>query len=181
MRTGLPLAIVAPDGGREETVALDPRSCLPVQQEHDGDESHVTTTWPRWTTVDGVRLPAEAVIKTSRGDEIRIAYTATRINPAIDPALFQPPGVDPRARVPRLTAPVELPAELTQNHVYVQARVNGQGPVALLVDTGAGSLVLDRARATQLGLSGAGSTSRRSSTTRAAWCSSRPTTRSGGP
>jgi hypothetical protein len=38
---------------------------------------------------------------------------------------FQPPGVDPRARVPRLTAPVELPAELTQNHVYVQAKVNG--------------------------------------------------------
>ena len=63
--------------------------------------------------------------------------------------------------MPRLTAPVELPAELTQNHVYVQARVNGQGPVALLVDTGAGSLVLDRTRASQLGLSGAGSTSLR--------------------
>lgn len=90
--------IVAPDGGREETVALDPRSCLPVQQEHDSDEVHVTTTWPRWTTLDGVRLPAEVAIKTSHGDEIRIAYTATRINPAIDPALFQPPGVDPRAR-----------------------------------------------------------------------------------
>jgi predicted aspartyl protease len=153
--------IVAPDGGREETIALDPRSCLPVQQDHDSDEVHVTTTWPRWTTVDGVRLPAEVAIKTSRGDEIRITYTATRINPAIDPARFQPPGVDPRARVPRLTAPVELPAELTQNHVYVQGKVNGQGPVALLVDTGAGSLVLDRARASQLGLRGAGSTSLR--------------------
>ncbi|HEY0476450.1 MAG TPA: aspartyl protease family protein [Kofleriaceae bacterium] len=151
--------IVAADGGRDETIVLDPATCLPRQQEHQTGATHVTITWPRWTTVDGVRLPGEVAIKTSRGDEQRVVYTATRANVALDPALFRAPGIDPRARVPHLAAPLEMPAELTQNHVYVQARVNGQGPVALLVDTGAGSLVIDQTRAAQLGLRGAGSVS----------------------
>ncbi|HSR97523.1 MAG TPA: aspartyl protease family protein [Kofleriaceae bacterium] len=79
----------------------------------------------------------------------------------MEAALFATPGVDPRARVPRLAAPLELPAELTQNHVYVQGRVNGQGPVALLIDTGASGLLLDQARAGELGLRGAGALSLR--------------------
>jgi hypothetical protein len=112
-------------------------------------------------TVEGVRMPAEVLIQSSNGDRQRIVYTATRVNAPIAAAVFAPPGVDPRARVPRLTAPLELPAELTQNHVYVQSRINGKGPVALLVDTGAGSLVLDQARAAALDLRGAGSLSLR--------------------
>jgi Aspartyl protease/PDZ domain len=153
--------IVAAEGGRDETVVLDPQSCVPLKQEHDSGPTHVTISWPRWTTVNGIRLPAEVMIKTSNGDEQRVVYTATRIDAALDGALFRPPGLDPRARVPHLAQPLELPAELTQNHVYVQARVNGKGPIALLVDTGAGDLVLDRARAAELGLQGAGSSSLR--------------------
>lgn len=149
--------IVAADGGLDETVVLDPQTCLPQQQEHDSGPTHVTTRWPRWTTVHGVRLPAEVSIATSDGDQQRVVYTATRVDGALDPALFEPPGLDPRARVPHLSAPLVLPAELTQNHVYVHARVNGKGPLALLVDTGATGLVLDKARAAELGLQGTGS------------------------
>src|SRR5262249_1380057 len=43
-----------------------------------------------------------------------------------------------------------------QNHVYVQAGIDGKGPIALLVDTGANSLILDKPTADRLELRGEG-------------------------
>lgn len=148
--------VVTAAGGLDDHIALDPHTCLPQRLEQDRGPVHVTITWPRWETAGGIRLPAEAAIDLSTGDRERVAYTATRIDPALPAGVFAAPGVDPRARIPHLTEPLSLPAMLTRNHVYIQGRINGKGPAALLVDTGAGGLVLDQARAAALGLSGAG-------------------------
>jgi|GEM_PF-5068946 len=148
--------IVAADGGRDELITLDPASCLPRTGEHTSDDIRVVATYTGWTRVDGVQLPGQIAIESSRGDKQHVSYTTTRLDASIDPAQLAALTVDPRARVPRLTAPVTIPAQLTQNHVYVDAKINGKGPVALLVDTGAGGLLLDLERAKQLGLSGTG-------------------------
>ena len=148
--------VVTADHGADVIVVLDPRTCLPQQQAWQIGRERTTAAWSRWTTVDGIRLPGEVQLTTDVGDTERIEYTATRLDVPEDAARFTAPGLDPRARVPHLTEPVTVPAELTQNHVYVQASINGKGPVSLLVDTGANGVMLDRGRARELGLGGEG-------------------------
>jgi predicted aspartyl protease len=46
----------------------------------------------------------------------------------------------------------EIPAELITNLMVIRGSINGSEPLFLIVDTGAGSSVIDRARAEQLGL-----------------------------
>jgi hypothetical protein len=151
------LVIAAPDGF-ETLFELDPETCLPRKQERFFGPETLTSTFVKWTSVAGVQFPQEIedVLSRSPEDVARTRFTAIEIDEKADPGLFGKPGLDPRTRVPHLDAPIAIPFELTQNHVYVQAGVDGKGPIALLVDTGANSLILDKTAADRLGLRGEG-------------------------
>jgi hypothetical protein len=47
-----------------------------------------------------------------------------------------------------------VPFTFEDNRIFVQCRINGQGPFAFVVDTGAGDFTIDRALAHRLGLHG---------------------------
>ncbi|MCA1826426.1 MAG: aspartyl protease family protein [Myxococcales bacterium] len=151
------LLIAAPEG-YETLFELDPKTCLPRKQERFFGPETVTSTFVRWASAGGVQFPQEIEDVSSRSPEdvTRVRFTATEVDAPADPALFAKPPLDRRMTVPRLDAPVAIPFELTQNHIYIQAGIDGKGPVALLVDTGANSLILDKARADQLDLRGEG-------------------------
>lgn len=59
-----------------------------------------------------------------------------------------------RITLPTLDAPVDLPVERCGGYYIVQASVNGQRPVPLLLDTGAGSTHLDPTVVREWGLRG---------------------------
>jgi len=57
-----------------------------------------------------------------------------------------------RATLPSLTEPYQLPTERCGGYFVVQAMLNGHGPYALIMDTGAGQTVLDPSVIREAGL-----------------------------
>jgi len=76
-----------------------------------------------------------------------------RFNPPLEEDAFQKPSeaaLDYRFLAGRST--LNIPFELTSNHIYLQLRVNDSAPLWFLLDTGAAASVIDTGTAEALGL-----------------------------
>lgn len=149
--------LLLPRGGRERTVALDPKGCLPKTATYQSGERTWTIKFLKWTAVNGVQFPVE--VEQTDGDPAttyRSKVTATRVNVPFPEAKLAKPEWKASVTIPRAQNPVTLPLQLTQNHPYAPFTVNGKGPVSFLVDTGATRGVIDAEKAAALGLEGRG-------------------------
>jgi hypothetical protein len=157
------VVVVTPVGGDAIELWFDAGSGLParVVRSVPGGASTVSVL-EDYRETDGLRLPhriaTELVDGAGRSDprqrsEVRVHRYALYDDVPAD-ADFAPPPMPSDARVDNAEGVTRIPFDLVNNHVYVDAAVDGK-PVRFLVDTGAVNL-LTPAAAARLGLSNAG-------------------------
>jgi predicted aspartyl protease len=114
------------------------------------------TDFSDFRTVDGIALPFNVHVQDSQGNEVRTVITRVELNTSVA-AHFAMPASEPHDFVlaPGTTS-TTFPIELVNNHIYLDARVNGKGPFRFIFDTG-GQGVLNPEVAASLGVHPAGS------------------------
>lgn len=157
-------AIVAatPVGGDPLELWFDAESGLlarTVQSTARG--SSTVSVFDDYREVDGLRLPQRIAIDSldsagrsdprQRGELHVRRYT---LDGKLTEAEFAPPPMPSNARIDNAAGVTRVPFDLVNNHMYVDAAVDGK-PVRFLVDTGAVNL-LTPAAAKRLGLSNVG-------------------------
>ncbi|MCP4656825.1 MAG: hypothetical protein GY856_15555 [bacterium] len=152
--TGYVKVRALPAGGESITWFLDPKSRLPVRWEQPDQERIQRNTIEGWKQFEGILLPA-AVHQTT-GDpryDSSFRLEEMRLERALQAELFQQPREKADDTViANGKAARDIPIELNTVHIFLQAKINGQGPYWLLLDTGASVTVLDTAAARKLGL-----------------------------
>lgn len=151
------------DGRRYEVIRATPRDGVAVELWFDQASGLLvrtrmrqgldmrTTRYADWRTVDGVRLPFRRV--EDRGDPRtvqRLTLREVAIHRPVRDALYAAPSMDDSVRIDNARGVATVPLQVINNHLFVDARINGQ-PVHLLVDTG-GFNLLTPAAARRLGL-----------------------------
>lgn len=161
------------DGRRYDIVVATPEDADPVElwfETRSGLLARVVTPAVLGTTVavlddyqevDGLRLPhriiTDSVDNAGHSDprlrsEVRVRRY--RLNAPLADQAFAPPPMPRDAYIDNTDGLTRIPFDLVNNHVYVDAEVDGK-PARFLVDTGAVNL-LTPAAAKRLGISAAG-------------------------
>jgi hypothetical protein len=148
---------IAPAGGRPFEMWIDARTFLIDRIVEKGARETRTTFLSDYRETQGLRLPFAS---RSTNGEAQYDQTATvegfEVNPAIDEAKFQQPeGKTHDFSIAGGKTAATIPFRLLNNHIYVQARMNGK-PLQVLFDTG-GANILTPAAAERLGLKTEGS------------------------
>jgi hypothetical protein len=144
-----------PDGGKQVTTYLDKQTFLPTRFEEQQGDRILTVYVEEWRDVGGLKWPSQ--LRQSTGDpqyDVRMTLEDVRTNEPVEPTAFAKP--EEAAKDYRFMsgqAALDIPIELNSNHIFVQAQVNGQGPLWFILDTGAGVTVLNADKAAALGLS----------------------------
>ncbi len=149
--------LATPDGGRAVELWFDAKTLLlDYTIETVGGETQ-RTSFSDYRKVEGLSLPF--AVRTGNGHEkydTVIAVTSIAIDAAVDEARFAPPAertgdfelADGRTQA-------SVPFRMANNHLFVQAEINGQGKFNLFFDTG-GVNAITPETAQALGLSTVG-------------------------
>ncbi|HUJ60212.1 MAG TPA: aspartyl protease family protein [Kofleriaceae bacterium] len=140
-----------PDGGAPIELWFAPSGLLARTVTHQGIDT-VTTELADWRAVGPVKLPfAITVVEGDVRNTLAMHVTAYELVATPEAATFAPPKLDAdRLRFAPGVSRSELPFDLVNNHIYVNASVDGK-PLRMLVDTG-GLNMLTPAAAKRLGL-----------------------------
>lgn len=119
----------------------------------------ITTSYSDYTDVDGVPIAHTIVVDDGTGTANRqtTRLTSARFGPTRPPAFYEKPAtaVNDYALAGD-TRQTTVPFQLVNNHIYVQASVNGSKPLMFIVDTG-GHDILTPMTARMLGVQTQGS------------------------
>lgn len=148
---------IVPEGGRPFEMWIDAATFLTDRIVEKEAVQTRTTFFSDYREVQGLRLPFR--LRVSNGEtqyDQLVTYESYEINPAIEAARFEVP----RSKADDFSiaggaASIDLPFDLINNHIYVDARIDGK-PVHMLLDTG-GANILTPAAAQALGLKSEGS------------------------
>ena len=153
--------VAHPQGGDPATLWFDASSALLVRVDQHRGANIESTEFGDYRQVGRVRLPFRIVTNTTdaagRTDErarVTLAIERWQANVPVADADFAMPAMQATARIESPEGVARIPFQLVNNHVYVDAIVNG-GNVHLMVDTG-GVNVLTPAAAKRLGIEGEG-------------------------
>jgi len=118
-------------------------------------ESHMVLSDVR--TVGAIKVPFKHEIEMKPiGQKQIIQITRYESNVAVDPALFQPPGAGAEDfTFTHGTSSEDIPFEYIGDHIFLEVNVNCDKRLWVL-DTGAGSTVIDSAYAVEIGLEPSG-------------------------
>jgi aspartyl protease/PDZ domain-containing protein len=134
---------ITPEGGRPFDMWIDAETFLPDHVVEKMAIETRTTYLSDYRPVEGVKVPF-AVRSTNgetRYDQL-IALESIEFNRPVEEAAFAMPAPPPPDYVfSSDKTSTTVPFELINNHIYVQARLNGQGPFRLLCDTGGANIV----------------------------------------
>lgn len=152
---------VTPLGGGRFDAWFDTQTHLLVQTAEPQQFFKTTTRYGDYQSVSGAMIPRSLTVDFGNGDpeELRatkVTFAAPRQMAAFARPTERPPG----GRIEGGRRTVTIPFRLLNNHVYVEAKVNGKGPYTFIVDTGGHTLISPRvAREAGLNVVGAGVTS----------------------
>lgn len=148
---------ILPKGGRPFEMWLDANTFLIDRIVEKGETETRTTFYSDYREVQGVRFPF--ALRSTNGEtryDQFLTVESVQINEPLEAARFAmpaPPAAD--FDIAGGTS-ATVPFELLNNHIYVQAKLNGRGPFRLLCDTGGANIVTpDVARALGLKTEGA--------------------------
>lgn len=120
-----------------------------------------TTSFDDYRDVQGLRLPyhsitdkTDAAGRTDPRRRSEVRFERIALNVAIADADFAMPEMAATARIDSADGRARIPFELINNHIFVDAAINGK-PARLIVDT-AGANMLTPAAAAKFGVAGAG-------------------------
>lgn len=146
-----------PDGGRPLELWFDAQTHRLSRIREDDGRGMREMSLTEYRSVGALVLPHRLIeLDTATGQATEQRVAAFRVNVPFGDDVFSLPQV----RVADFDWPagadyVELPFALANNHIYVDVRVNGQGPLRFIVDTG-GLNLLTRAAADRLGIEAEG-------------------------
>jgi hypothetical protein len=136
--------VVTPRGGKSFDAWFDAATHLLTRIAEDQQFFHTRVFYSDYRPVSGIMLPHAVVVDEGAGEAGYDRLTLTRFN-VTAPAPLTTYG-RPNEPLTGVTlddgaASVTVPFRLLNNHIYVQARVNGKGPYTFIVDTGGHTLV----------------------------------------
>lgn len=154
----LDMLAITPEGGRRTTWYLDPQTHLPVRSERPEAERVQTTELTDWKEFGGVLFPTHQ--RTSTGDpkyEVAATLQELQAGVPVDDALFAKPQESVNdVRFSQGNEVRDIPLEFNTVHIFLQANLQGK-PLWFVLDSGAGSTVVNAVTARELGLEMAGS------------------------
>ncbi|MFL4597854.1 aspartyl protease family protein [Stenotrophomonas maltophilia] len=161
------------DGRRYTVLATTPEGADPIELWFDtrtgllgrvviaSPRTPTATTLEDYRSVGGLLLPHRIITDTLDGQghaDPRLRSDAQvrryRVNSPVPDALYAPPKMAADSYIEDASGTTRVPFDLINNHVYIEAEVDGQ-PARFLVDTGAINLLTPTA-AKRLGLTAAG-------------------------
>jgi hypothetical protein len=148
---------ITPSGGRPFDMWIDAQSYLVDHTVEKQDIETRSNYFSDYRTVQGVKVPFTTL--STNGDHAydqRIQIVSIEFNQPLQEAVFRMPAPPP----PDFTiagnkTATSVPFELLNNHIYLQVKLNGQGPFRLLCDTG-GANIVSPELAKELGLKSEG-------------------------
>lgn len=145
-----------PDGGLPIALWLDPRTGLLARTTMRDGQDTVVTTFSDHRDVDGLKIPFRVQVDRAdpRNRVVSQVKEAKLVTMPADASFAAPAATADQARIVGGARETTLPFDLINNHIYVDARVDGK-PVRMLVDTG-GVNLLTPAAAKRLGLDARG-------------------------
>jgi len=150
---------ILPQGGRPVTFFIDKATHLPLKLERREADRTRTTYFSDWREVDGLKMPYQ--LRQAVGDsthELVLRIEEVRLNVLLSQREFEKPQAS-LAVVRFLSGrtAVGIPFELgSNNHIFIQVRVNGSQPSWFILDTGASTSMIDVRLAERLGLKAEG-------------------------
>lgn len=149
---------IAPPGGRARTLVIDRESGRLLRTIDARDIDTLTVAYDDYRDVDGLLLPFR--VHQTTGDpahDIVMEIEAIERNASIDESAFaMPRGAAADFRFAQGDRAEGIPIETRGAHLLAHVMVNGRGPYAFFLDTGAGATCIDEGVARELGLEQAG-------------------------
>ncbi|MGD1009603.1 MAG: aspartyl protease family protein [Candidatus Aminicenantales bacterium] len=148
---------ITPRGGRAFDLWIDARTYLLDRIVEKTAMETRTTYFSDYREISGIKIP---YLSRSTNGEVRydqlITVESVELNAPLNDEMFRMPGPPPPDfAISGGRSSTTVPFELLNNHIYVQAVLNGKGPFRLLCDTGGQNIVsVDLAR--ELGLKSEG-------------------------
>lgn len=144
---------IRPEGGRFFDVWIDAKTFHLDRTVEQGGREVRTTFFSDYRTVDGLKLPFSQ--RSTNGEakyDTVVTVESVEVNPALDTARFRmPEGKTDDFAIAAGATSATVPFELLNNHLYVDAHIDGTGPHRVLLDTG-GMNIVTPATAQRLGL-----------------------------
>jgi hypothetical protein len=133
---------VRPRGGKPFDAWFDADTHLLARIAEDRQFFHTRTSYADYRREQGTLLAHAIGLDGGAGEVEKLSLTRFAVSPAQPLSTYAcpttpPPGgsIDGRAMS------VSLPFRLLNNHIYLQARVNGRGPFTFMLDTGGHTLL----------------------------------------
>lgn len=148
---------ITPQGGRPFDLWIDANTYMFDRIVEKAEIETRTNYFSDYHTVSGVRLPF--AVRSTNGEEKYDQYIV------MEEVEFNVPIEETRFRMPEAPPPdfaiaggkssTSVPFELLNNHIYVDVKLNGNGPYRMLCDTG-GANIVTPTLAKELGLNSEG-------------------------
>jgi len=136
--------VVTPRGGKRFDAWFDADTHLLARTLEDMQFLHVTETYDDYRPAGGLLLAHQLRNDPGEGSMAVATSTLTGVSFGPAPPLSAygcPTAPPPGATIEDGAASTTVPFRLLNNHVYVQALVNGKGPYTFIIDTGGHTLL----------------------------------------
>ena len=152
---------VTPRGGHRFEAWFDAGSHMLVRTAEPQQFFKTQTLYGDYRPVSGTMIAHSRIVDFGTGDPQKNVLKRASFGPARPLAAYSRPKSPPGGgHIEGGSRSVTLPFRLLNNHVYVEATVNGKGPYTFIVDTGGHTLISPRvADEAGLKVEGAGKTS----------------------
>jgi Aspartyl protease/PDZ domain len=145
---------ITPRGAEPFEVWFDPSThCVTREVQLTGPQPH-TYILSNFTQVEGLLVPKRTIDRVGNDPKYDAVTTVTAINlsgPELASRYAPPPPPPNSALWPAGQTSVSIPFRLLNNHIYVDASIDGKPPEAFVFDTGATD-ILDTGAAQRLGI-----------------------------
>jgi hypothetical protein len=135
---------VAPAGGKPFEAWFDAKTHLLARTVENQGPQTITTDFTDYRPDGGVMIAGKQVIDDGTGPQYRQTLTIKSVTagPALPLSAYAPPPWTPDdAHIANAQGRVTVPIQLLNNHVYLQAMIDGRGPFLCIFDTGGHSLL----------------------------------------
>ena len=135
---------VSPVGGKPLDAWFDAKTHLLARTIENQGAQTIATDFADYRPIAGVMVAGKQVIDDGTGPQFRQTMTIKSVapGPSLPASAYAPPRWTPSdARIANASGRVTVPIRLLNNHVYLEARINGKGPFLCIFDTGGHSLL----------------------------------------
>jgi hypothetical protein len=135
---------VSPVGGKPIEAWFDAKTHLLARTVENQGSQTIATSFADYRLVGGVMIAGKEVIDDGAGPQFGQTMTIKSVvaGPPLPASSYAPPPWTPSdARIANAEGRVTVPIQLLNNHIYLEAKINGKGPFLCIFDTGGHSLL----------------------------------------